>query len=211
MIAVLDEPVYHGIHAHSSGAARVPYHLAAPGRVYDRIGPSTVVLGTAGLFAAGGLVFDNNKHVRTSFRMVEALAFTQILTGLLKESIGRARPFTGEGPHDADLMEFTNTHAERSMPSGHTSRIFAAASLVAYQYDAWWVKTSAYGLATSAGLQRIESGKHWFSDVALGAALGYFVGKTLAARESGGAPSKSNQISYTPIVSSNRVGLTIRF
>ncbi len=211
VIAVLDRPVYRGAHQPTSGIGKVPYHLAAGGRAYDRIGPSNAVLGAAGLFAAGGLMFDNNKHLRTSFRMMEALAFTQILTGALKETIGRARPFTGEGPHDADLLDFRNTHAERSMPSGHTSRVFAAASVVAHQYDAWWIKASAYGVATSAGLQRIESGKHWLSDVALGAALGYFVGKTLTDRTRTSAPPTAGSVSYTPVVSSNRIGLSIQF
>jgi membrane-associated phospholipid phosphatase len=211
MMASLDAPMYR--FAHGDGgppATLVPRHLSSVGRVYDRIGPSNVVLGAAGVLAAGGLLTDNSKHVRTSIRMMEAVLFTQLITGALKETIGRARPFTGDGPTHAELMEleFVNGHAQRSMPSGHTSKIFAAASVVAHQYDSWWVKVPVYATAASAGIQRIESGKHWFSDVVVGAALGYFVGATLT---SDGAQPKRKGIAYDPIVSFRSVGLSVRF
>jgi len=211
VVAALDQPIYR--HAHGAGeppSTRIPHHLAGLGRVYDQIGPSNFVFGAAGALAAGGLIAGDNKSIRTSIRMMEAVLFTQLITGALKETIGRTRPFTGQGPMHADLLdiEFSNGHAARSMPSGHTSKIFAAASVVAHQYDSWWVKAPVYATAASAGIQRIESGKHWFSDVVLGAALGYFVG---AALTSEGAQPKHRGIVYDPIVSFRSVGLSVRF
>jgi membrane-associated phospholipid phosphatase len=94
------------------------------------------------------------------------------------------------------------------MPSGHTSKIFAAASVIAHEYDSWWIKAPVYATAASAGIQRIESGKHWFSDVVIGATLGYFVG---AALTSDGLQSAGNSIEYDPIVSFRSVGLSVRF
>ncbi len=211
VIAALDRPIYR--HAHGAGTpptTRIPHDLASLGRVYDQIGPSNFVFGAAGALAAGGLITRDNKSIRTSIRMMEAVLFTQLITGALKETIGRARPFTGQGPMHAELLdiEFSNGHAARSMPSGHTSKIFAAASVVAHQYDAWWVKAPVYATAASAGIQRIESGKHWFSDVVLGAALGYFVG---AALTSEGAQPKRRGLVYAPILSFRSVGLSVRF
>lgn len=207
----LDGPIYH--HANGAGGpptTLIPRHLSSVGRVYDHIGPSNFVMGAAGALAAGGLLSGEHRHVRTSIRMMEAVLFTQLITGALKETIGRARPFTGDGPTHAELMEleFVNGHAQRSMPSGHTSKIFAAASVIAHEYDSWWIKVPVYATAASAGIQRIESGKHWFSDVVIGAALGYFVG---AALTSDGLQSAGNSIEYDPIVSFRSVGLSVRF
>lgn len=209
VISALDRPVYYKL---SGGpgmdAPPVSRHLAGLGHAYDRIGPTNFLLGTAGAFAASGLLLRNNRHINTGIRIVEAVAFTQILTGVFKQTIGRSRPFTQEGPFDAELFEFEATHAARSMPSGHTSKIFAAASVIAHQYDKWWVQVPAYTVAASAGLQRIESGKHWFSDVVLGGVLGYMVGKALAGPSSQSGPGR---VSYTPVVSFGRVGLSLRF
>lgn len=211
IITSLDGPAYR--HLNGAGgrpSTLIPRHLAGPGRVYDRLGPKNVVLGAAGAFAAGGLLSGDAKHVRTSIRMMEAVLFTQVLTGVLKQTIGRSRPFTGNGPTHAGLMnlEFGGPHAVRSMPSGHTSKIFAAASVIAHQYDSWWVKAPVYATAASAGLQRIESGKHWLSDVVVGAALGYFVGAALTSDE---ARAAKQNVVYDPIVSVRSVGLSIRF
>ena len=211
IMASLDGPIYrHANGADGPPSTTIPHHLSSLGRVYDHIGPSNFVLGTAGVLAAGGVLAGDQKHVRTSIRMLEAVLFTQLLTGALKETIGRARPFTGHGPMHTEMaeLEFTSGHAQRSMPSGHTSKIFAAASVIGHQYDAWWVKVPVYATAASAGIQRIESGKHWFSDVVVGAALGYFVGAALTSDDV--QPARKG-IVYDPIVSFRSVGLSVRF
>jgi membrane-associated phospholipid phosphatase len=211
LVSSLDAP----IHRYASGgvdgapSSPVPHAMAGPGRVYDQIGPSNFILGVAGTFAVGGLIAENNTHVHTSIRIIEAVALTKLITGALKTTLGRSRPFTGEPPYDAGLLEFEdNGHARRSMPSGHTSKIFAAASVIAHQYDSWWVQVPAYATAASAGIQRIESGKHWLSDVVVGAALGYLLGEALANQDRRHAKKR---ITYDPILSSQRVGLSLRF
>lgn len=208
VISTLDRPFYSAFSGGSDADAPFfPHHLAGLGRAYDRIGPTYFALGTAGAFAAGGLLSQDNKHLTTSIRIVEAVAFTQLLTGVFKQAIGRSRPFTQKGLFDTELLEFEAPHAARSMPSGHTSKIFAVASVIAHQYDRWWVRVPVYTLAASAGLQRIESGKHWFSDVMLGAGLGYVIGKTLTDT----SPPLAGSVSYTPVVSFDRVGFSLRF
>lgn len=209
LVASLDAP----LHRHASGgmsgvpSTSVPHALAGLGRAYDHIGPSNFILGTAGTFAAGGLLAGDTKHVRTSIRIVEAVAFTKLITGVLKTTLGRARPFTGEPSHEANLLDINdNGHARRSMPSGHTSKIFAAASVIAHQYDNWWVKVPVYATAASAGIQRVESGKHWLSDVVVGAALGYLIGEALTNDN-----RSRGRIAYDPILSTRSVGLSVRF
>ncbi len=211
IVSALDQPTYRFAHGPSgSPPTLVPRHLAGLGRAYDQVGPTRFILGAAGTFAASGLLTDDRRLTRTSVHIVEAAFLTQILTGVLKETIGRSRPYTQNGPYEADAFDFQGGHSARSMPSGHTSKVFAVASVIAHEYDAWWVKAAAYGTATSAGLQRIESGKHWLSDVFVGALLGYFVGKTVADAPPRTSPDGSS-FTYRPVVSPNRVGLSIHF
>ena len=67
--------------------------------------------------------------------------------------------------------------ASTSFPSGHTTVIFAAATVYAEEYrNIPWVPYVSYGVATLVGLSRITENKHWISDVFAGAALGYVTG-----------------------------------
>ena len=180
--------------------------LAGPGRLYDRIGPDRVLLGTAGVLAATGVVAQNRKLTRTSVRIGEALVYTNLLTDLFKGFISRSRPNPGVDAHQADIGRFSMTHSKLSMPSGHTARAFALASVLSHSFDRWYVQIPSFALATSVGLQRIESGNHWLSDVVVGGALGYFVGKVVT---DGGY--QHDGVSYHPVLSPRRVGLTVNF
>lgn len=212
VMSALDGPIHRHFGDGVGGPLTpLPHYLSGAGRVYDVVGPWNFVLGTAGTFAAAGVLTGDHEHLDTSVRMVEAVVLTHLITGALKQTIGRARPFTGNSPIHADVLEFEfdNGHAERSMPSGHVSKAFAAASVIAHRYDSWWVKVPVYATAVSIGVQRIDSGNHWFSDVAVGAALGYFIGRALAADAP--SPAKDGRLAYKPIVSFRRAGLAIRF
>jgi len=180
--------------------------LAGPGRVYDRVGPDRFVLGTAGLMAASGVALQNRKLTRTSVRLGEALVYTNLVTDFFKGFISRSRPNPGVETDEAAFGKFSMSHSELSMPSGHTARAFALASVLSHSYDRWYVQIPSYALATSVGLQRLESGNHWLSDVVVGGALGYFVGRVVTE---GGY--QQDGVSYHPILSPDRVGLTINF
>ncbi len=56
------------------------------------------------------------------------------------------------------------------------------ASVVASEYyDYELVGPIAYGLATATSLSRLNNNKHWASDVFIGGALGYFIGKMVVS------------------------------
>lgn len=133
------------------------------------------VLGAAIIYVAGAL-WDREPMTETGRTLFEALFFTEVLTKLSKGITGRKDP----GP-DARASDFFSYGGSGIFPSGHTSRAFAVAAVLAERYGrgAAWV---AYPLATLVGLFRIESDSHWASDVVAGAALGYAVGKTIARR-----------------------------
>jgi membrane-associated phospholipid phosphatase len=205
-IGTLDRPTHRYVSARSGPAARATGPLAAPGRWYDRVGPDRAALGTAGLLAAGGLVLQRRDWTRTSVRVVEALVYTKAVTGLAKSAINRSRPFASRDPSTADPGAFSGAHEKLSMPSGHTARAFAVASVLAHQSGRWYVSVPVYGVAASVGAERVRSGDHWLTDVVVGGALGYLIGRSVTR-----SPSSLNEVSYRPILSTDRVGVSVHF
>lgn len=203
--AVLDEPAYRSTSQGSGLMSSATHPLAGPGRWYDRIGPDHFALGTAGILAASGVVLRRRALTRTSVKVVEALVYTKVVTGLAKSAINRSRPYAASGSFTADPGEFSSKHSELSMPSGHTARAFAVASVLAHQADRWYVSVPAYGLAASVGAERVRSGDHWLTDVMVGGALGYLIGRSVST-----SPSTQG-VSYTPVLGTNRVGLKVHF
>jgi membrane-associated phospholipid phosphatase len=114
----------------------------------------------------------------------EALLVANGLTGFLKGTLGRARPFVSNdsNPRDFRLGGGFGTSDRQSFPSGHTSTAFAAAAAVTSEIRRLhpkalpYVAVVMYGGATLVGLSRMYHNKHWASDVALGAAVGTFSG-----------------------------------
>ncbi len=206
-VSALDRPVHRRVSVQSGTAADVTAPLAAPGRWYDRLGPDRMALGTAAFLAASGLALERRDFTRTSVRVLEAVLYTKVVTGFAKGLFSRSRPVAGANPFTADPAAFESEHAELSMPSGHTARAFAIASVLAHQADRWYVSVLSYGGAASVGLERIRSGDHWLTDVAVGGTLGYLIGRSVASSE---AP-RAGGVTYTPILSADRVGLSIRF
>lgn len=205
-VAALDRPAHRYASRQAGPVSRTTSPFAAPGRWYDRVGPDRAALGTAGLLAAGGLVLQRRDWTRTSVRVVEALVYTKAVTGFAKSAINRSRPFASRDPSTADPGAFSGAHEKLSMPSGHTARAFAVASVLAHQSGRWYVSGPAYGMAASVGLERVRSGDHWLTDVMVGGTLGYLIGRSVTR-----SPSSPGELSYTPILSTDRVGLSIRF
>ena len=204
-VSTLDRPVYDQLHAQSGRSAALTGPLAAPGRWYDRADPDRVIMGTAGLLAASGLVLRRRAWTRTSVRLVEAIVYTKLVTGLAKSVLNRSRPFATPHPFAATPGAFDSDHEQLSMPSGHTARAFAAASVLAHQADRWYVSVPAYGIATSVALERVRSGDHWMTDVMVGGALGYLIGRSVSSS------SGPDEVTYAPIFGTKRVGLSVRF
>lgn len=114
--------------------------------------------------------------------LTETLALTAGMTNFLKYAIGRARPYS----YVDTLPESTRTEADAglSFPSGHTSMAFAMATSWSWLYMKRhpdspavipiWV--GSYALATTTALLRPISGKHFWTDIMAGAALGIGIG-----------------------------------
>jgi hypothetical protein len=114
----------------------------------------------------------------------EAVLLANGLTGFLKGTLGRSRPFVSNdtNPRDFRFGGGFSSSDRQSFPSGHTTTAFAAAAAVTSEIRRLhpkalpYVATVMYGGATLVGLSRMYHNKHWASDVALGAAVGTFSG-----------------------------------
>lgn len=63
----------------------------------------------------------------------------------------------------------------KSFPSNHTANAFASATTLHLRYG-WEVGLPAYGIAALVGVGRVEAERHYWRDVAAGAALGIATG-----------------------------------
>ena len=66
---------------------------------------------------------------------------------------------------------------ETSFPSEHASISWAIASVIAHEYPGPMTQLLAYGLAGGVGAARIVGHKHFASDVVVGSALGWYLGR----------------------------------
>ena len=187
-------------------AARSTGPLAAPGRFYDRLGPDRIAAGTAGFLAVGGVLTNNRWWTRTSMRVAEAVLYTKGIIGLSKGFVNRTRPVATDSPLEATPGAFSSKHEKLSMPSGHTARAFAVASVVAHEFDRWYVEVPAYATAASVGLERVRSGDHWLSDVVVGGALGYLIGRSVSS-----SLPQPEPVRCRTILSPDRLGIVVRF
>jgi membrane-associated phospholipid phosphatase len=130
-------------------------------------GPGTILyLGGASLLP---LLTDGEKGGQHSLRVVDALATSAVLCSGLKEITRSPRP---DNPQEKD-----------SFPSCHTTTAFAVARVQSHfhpEYALLW-----YSGAALIGYSRLDLNRHRFSDVLIGAGLGYLVGEAELSQKRG--------------------------
>jgi len=179
------------------------------GEKYDTIPSTHMIVGLTAAFSLSSVVLDEPRHLETARLLVEAYVIVNGVGIVGKQLLGRARPFVGSGSRDFDLARFSSQNDFRSMPSGHSLEAFATMTILAKRYPHWWVQLPAYSVAGGVAAQRIDTHKHWVSDVVLGGTIGYQVARMLAdhsaARSSD--PSAAVRLVYHPA----GIGLAVTF
>ncbi|HLY62401.1 MAG TPA: phosphatase PAP2 family protein [Terriglobia bacterium] len=135
-------------------------------------------------FLVAGLARHDSYAEHTALLVGEAVADTGILSLVIKDSTHRVRP--------SDLSptaNFSDTWTEArgsalgknaSFPSGHAIEAFSIATVFARRYRQHrWAPWVAYGTASAVAFSRISLQSHFPSDVFAGAALGYFISRSV--------------------------------
>ncbi len=162
-LVVTDRRTTH-IFENSSGQVRYGNNISKIGATY------TVIPEVAGFYLYGVLA-DNQKARETGVLGGEALIDGLIVVEVLKTVAGRNRPNAAKEPG-----YFFDGGA--SFPSGHTIATFALASVISHEYgNHKWVPFVAYGLASVVGAARYTARQHYASDIFVGGAMGYFIGR----------------------------------
>jgi membrane-associated phospholipid phosphatase len=134
-------------------------------------GKAYVTGGIAGAFYVAGLATHNRRARETGLLSAEALIDTGIVTRVLKFAAQRPRPNSDNGRG----RFFTGGN---SFPSGHASTVWAVATVIAYEYqDNPWIKYGAYAGATAVSMSRYSGRNHFLSDIVIGSALGFGIGR----------------------------------
>src|SRR5689334_22646276 len=139
-------------------------HISNFGSVYS-------LTAAAGGFYLLGRAKKNDRARETGVLSAEAIINSVIVEGVLKGVTQRARPLDGR-----ERSEFFDGGS--SFPSGHSTQTWAVATVIAHEYkDRPAVQIAAYGVATAVSVARFTGHKHYLSDVVVGSALGFGIGR----------------------------------
>jgi membrane-associated phospholipid phosphatase len=172
----------------------------------NTIGNPAYTLPPLGLFYLYGHFADDTKARRTSLLAAESLAISGLISESIKLTVQRPRPQTGESSSKWYGPRLKS--GDKSFPSSHTTAAFSLASVFAEEYGTNpYVPPVAYGLASLTAFARIYDNKHWASDVFLGGAIGYFVGKTVVRYHT----QSNSALTILPTVSLQGLGFTAQY
>lgn len=108
----------------------------------------------------------------TAWLTARAVADTIIATELVRGVTRRQRP------QGSDAGEFFQaTGGSSSFPSLHSASAWAIASVVAHRYPGWLTRLAVYGIAGGVSASRVLGREHSPSDVFVGGALGWLIGR----------------------------------
>ena len=144
----------------------------------NNYGEAAGLVPLVGASMAIGLVFKNDQFKRAAVRSVGAVLIGQLATQLLKSLSSRARPREGKGPYHFDGVNFGRNNT--SFSSGHSAGAWSVMTVFATEFkDTKIVPIAAYSLAALTSFARVYKNAHWFSDVTLGALIGWVSGKLM--------------------------------
>jgi PAP2 superfamily len=144
------------------------------------LGPSRVISYAGSGYGTGAIalsfyLYGRSQHDyrarETGLLSAEALIDVAITGTTIKTVTQRTRPLSGISR--SDFFD-----GGTSFPSGHSMSAWALATVIANEYhDRPLVKVLAYGVAGAVSVARFTGEKHYLSDVLVGSALGYGIGR----------------------------------
>lgn len=178
-------------------------------------------LAGAAVMGLYGYASDDNRLVKTSFEITEAIASTGVAIQLLKHSIGRESPGSyskagGKFHPFPSIREYSKNQAHYySFPSGHTATAVTALTVISENYpDVYWIRPASYCAVACLGASLVSKNMHWYSDLPLAAMIGYSFGKTITNRSASqdnvaASSEKSVEVSLLPSVNYKSAGMSL--
>jgi hypothetical protein len=153
------------------------------------LGDGVTHMTIAGSFLTYGLIRSDDRALRTSSELVEAIVANGIIVQILKHSTGRENPNTltvprGKWrffPNQKDYAKHVNKYD--AFPSGHLSTAMATVTVIAMNYPEYkFVRPVGYTLMSALAFQMVNNGVHWYSDYPLAIYMGYAFAKIAVDR-----------------------------
>lgn len=180
------------------------HHAAGPvddvTRAVEELGNEKAMRPVAFMLLMGTLVSGEPRLQDAALTSLESVLFANLVTNGLKAVSGRARPYQEEG-----AASFKPFSGNTSFPSGHATTVFAFVTPW-FVYYPNYVTGSALVLAGATAASRVTTHKHWMSDVAGGAAIGFSMAYWLSRRHL----QQSRRVRLYPAVLSEGMGVSIR-
>ncbi len=138
----------------------------------SQLGSLYALGGIAGGFYLTGHVSNNVRARETGLLTTEALVDSLLVVEALKKISQRQRP-----PVDHSSGEFFE--GGNSFPSGHAINTWSVATVISREYGEHrpLVRFAVYAVATAVSVSRFTGRKHFLSDVLVGSAMGYGIGR----------------------------------
>src|SRR5437899_1344251 len=137
-------------------------------------GVGALIGGAGGMWLLGH-VRHNEHWSETGFLAGEAAVNSLVAVETLKYSLGRQRPFQGDGSGPF-------FHGGTSFPSEHSAAAWSVAGGVAHEYPGPLMKIMACGLASLVDYSRIRGRQHFPSDVFVGSIMGNLIAQNVYSR-----------------------------
>jgi hypothetical protein len=137
-------------------------------------GVGALIGGAGGMWLLGHV--NHNEHwSETGFLAGEAALNSLVEVESLKYSLGRERPYQGNGTGPF-------FQGGTSFPSEHAAAAWSVAGVIAHEYPSPFMKVMAYGLASLVDYSRIRAHQHFPSDVFVGSIMGNLIAQNIYSR-----------------------------
>ena len=180
----------------------------------DVFGEEYFILPSVALTYAFGSVIDDCRLKNLSLAALQSFVYAEVASAGLKVLTCRIRPSEANSQQPTTNSQTWlgpfKSFESTSFPSGHAMRSFALATTVSGFYpDKKWIGIVSYSLATMTSVGRVISKEHWTSDVIVGAALGYFMGRGVVKFNE--KIGNISSVEIQPIATNYGLGVVINF
>ena len=169
------------------GSAKLPFEFNVPDNLnstFYYLGDGWTHLAVASSFWIYGGIKKDNRALRTSSQLGEAIFSTGLVVQTMKRLTGRQSPYVATQPRgEWNFFPSYSTYQNfvpnyDAYPTGHLATAMATVTVIAENYPEYrFVRPVGYSLMGLLGYSMLNNGVHWASDYPVGIALGYAFAK----------------------------------